>query len=109
MPRSRLHAFGAQLHTRWHSHAAPWLSARREHLHHRFTEHPQATNETYLQHLAFTLGMGGKLLGTGLIVIVHGLFPFLFTRTASRNMQRIWRIMSHRGMTPPPIDPGSNI
>lgn len=109
MPHSRLHIFGSHLSARWETQTRPWLSTKREALHHRFTEHPHATNETYLQHLAFTLGMGGKLLGTGLIVLVHGFLPFLFTRTASQQMQRIWRIMSHRGMTPPPVDPGSNI
>ncbi len=105
MPNARLKS----LQTQWQNQTAPWLAAQRAHLHQRFTEHPQATNETYFEHLLFTLGMGAKLLLTGLVVIIHGLLPFLFTRTASRQMKRIWGIMSHRGMTPPPVDPGSNI
>ncbi len=96
-------------HSAWVTHVAPRLSRTRAQLHQRFTEHPRATDETYLQHLAFTLGMAAKLVGTGVVVFIHGLFPFLFTRTASQQMAHIWRIMSHRGMKPPADDIGSHI
>ena len=43
-----------------------------------FTKHPKDTvNETWLEHLKFTVGIGLRLLLTSLYFIIHGLFPFI--------------------------------
>ena len=73
-------------------HTAP----QRTWLRQQFTQHPEATNETYFQHLFFTLRMAGRLLLVGVVLILHGLFPFLFTRTASQHLDTIWQIMKNR-------------
>lgn len=61
-----------------------------------FTEHPHATGETYAQHLRFTLRIALRLLFCGFILIIHGLFPFLFTRTTSKRVEVIYAIMKTR-------------
>jgi hypothetical protein len=32
------------------------------------------------------------------VLLLHGIFPFLFTRTASHQLDRIWRIFKRRMM-----------
>ena len=61
-----------------------------------FTEHPEETGETYLQHLWFTLGMSLRFFVTMLVILIHGIFPFLLTRTASIHIEKIYQIMKSR-------------
>jgi hypothetical protein len=48
-----------------------------------FTKHPNEQGETYFEHGRVALKCGTKLLVAGTIAIIHGIFPFLFTSTAS--------------------------
>ena len=50
----------------------------------RFTAHPHAVGETYLQHAAFACRYGAKMTLGGVAAILHGLFPFVFVTTGSR-------------------------
>lgn len=52
-----------------------------------FTEHPREAGETYFQHLCFAFKMAAKLIGSGLALGAHGLFPFLFVHTASKTIR----------------------
>lgn len=61
-----------------------------------FTEHPRLANETYFQHLGFTLGMAGRLIVCSFALIIHGLFPFLCTHTTSRQMAQCQKILDDR-------------
>lgn len=61
-----------------------------------FTKHPSEAGETYFQHLIFTLGLGLRFLALGFVVVIHGIFPFVFVTTSSREIERISRIMSER-------------
>lgn len=61
-----------------------------------FCEHPHETGETYLVHLWFTLMMTSRMVFASVVILIHGVFPFLFTRTASRQMEKIWAIMRRR-------------
>jgi uncharacterized NAD(P)/FAD-binding protein YdhS len=61
-----------------------------------FTEHPEATGETYLQHLWFTFTMAVRFAYTSTAIMLHGLFPFLCTRTASNQIERVYAIMKSR-------------
>lgn len=63
-----------------------------------FTEHPNEAGETYFQHLGFTLAMGSRIALCGVLIIIHGIFPFLFTTTTSTQMQAIYAIMRGRKM-----------
>ena len=61
-----------------------------------FTEHPQSTGETYWQHLWFTLTMSLRFVYTTVVLLIHGVFPFLLERAASREIERVYRIMKTR-------------
>ena len=61
-----------------------------------FTEHPHQTGETYLQHLKFTAGMTGRLVYTSIVLLTHGIFPFLFMKTASLQIEKLYGIMKSR-------------
>lgn len=61
-----------------------------------FTEHPQDTGETYGEHLLFTTKMTGRLLYSSAVLMLHGLLPFLCTRTASQQIEKIYGIMRSR-------------
>ncbi len=67
----------------------------------QFTEHPRETQETYLQHLWFTLRLTARILFCGTALLLHGVFPFLLKRTTSRQMQRIYTILRGRMPKPP--------
>lgn len=77
-----------------------WLT----HIKHSFTEHPAATEETYLQHLWFTVSMGGRLAFVAILLVFHGVLPFTFTKTASNQIAAIYRIMNARGKKKNPSD-----
>ena len=52
-------------------------------LHDLFNRHPEAVGETYAEHMAAASGFGFKMIQAGMACVVHGLLPFLFTRTGS--------------------------
>lgn len=61
-----------------------------------FTQHPHETGETYLEHLTFTVKMTSRLLYTSAVLFTHGVFPFLFMKTASRQIEKLYSIMKSR-------------
>lgn len=61
-----------------------------------FTLHPHAAGESYWQHFAFTVKMGAGFSVVGIIILVHGLFPFLFTKTASTRIEKLYSRMKER-------------
>ena len=61
-----------------------------------FTEHPHDTDETYLEHLWFTLTMAARFLYTMIVLTIHGIFPFLLTRAASIQIEKSYAIMKSR-------------
>ena len=61
-----------------------------------FTEHPHETGETYLEHLWFTVRMAGRFVYTTTVLVIHGVFPFLLTKAASKQIEVIYTIMRSR-------------
>lgn len=61
-----------------------------------FTEHPQEAGENYLEHLWFTITMTSRLIYSAIVLLIHGIFPFLLVRTASTQIVRIYVIMKSR-------------
>ena len=49
-----------------------------------FLAHPRTVNESYLQHSAFALRIGSRLLLAGTAALVHAVVPCLCETTASR-------------------------
>jgi hypothetical protein len=61
-----------------------------------FTEHPAAAGETYLAHLRAAAGFGLQMVTAGLACLVHALVPFLFVRTGSDCICRLYERMRAR-------------
>jgi uncharacterized NAD(P)/FAD-binding protein YdhS len=74
----------------------PKIRALYDKLYLAFTDHPKSSNETYLQHFCFTMKMSGRFAFTSLAIALHGFFPFLCTKTASHQMEKVSRIMQAR-------------
>ena len=67
-----------------------------------FTDHPASVNETYFQHMGVAFSFGGRMLVAGLACLMHGLFPFVFTRTGSKTITELHgRMVTHRTVQPP--------
>jgi Family of unknown function (DUF6356) len=49
-----------------------------------FLAHPRTVDESYLEHSAFALGIGLRLLQAGMAALVHAIIPCLCETTASR-------------------------
>lgn len=63
----------------------------------RFTDHPAAVNETYLQHMGTAFGFGGRMLLGGLACLVHGVLPWLCTTRGSDTIRGLHhRMVTHR-------------
>ncbi|HUS55920.1 MAG TPA: DUF6356 family protein [Thermohalobaculum sp.] len=62
-----------------------------------FLAHPQAVDETYFEHLAFASRFAATLLLAAGAALVHALLPFLFERTASRIVARLYERTHNRG------------
>lgn len=58
--------------------------------------HLVEAGETYFEHMRFAVGVGLMLTGAGLACIIHGLFPGLCTKTASRTVDEITRLLRER-------------
>lgn len=58
-----------------------------------FLAHPASVGESYPEHLAMAGRFGGRLVLAGLACLVHGLLPFLFTRTGSRTIEDLHQRM----------------
>lgn len=52
-----------------------------------FKEHPESVGETYVGHAKQANKIGWLMIGTGICCLVHAVFPFLFTRTASQRIR----------------------
>jgi hypothetical protein len=58
--------------------------------------HLHETGESYFEHLAFTLRISAGLTLTALVIVIHGLMPFIFIHTGSRLMDGIHRKLAAR-------------
>jgi hypothetical protein len=56
-----------------------------------FLSHPESVGETYLEHQGVALSFAAELVAAGLACGVHAVVPGLFTRTASRAIERLHR------------------
>jgi hypothetical protein len=70
-------------------------------LHRLFTEHPSSLGETYSEHMRISLSYAAPLFGAALAASAHAVFPFLFTRTASSTVKRLYERMTERCRTCP--------
>ena len=57
-----------------------------------FTAHPKSVNETYIEHFAFALRFGFKMVFGGIAALTHAIFPFLFVTTAGSVCEELQRM-----------------
>jgi len=58
-----------------------------------FTKHPASVGETYSQHLCRALTFAMTMGAACVVCSVHALFPFLFEKTGSRLIERLYTDM----------------
>jgi len=61
-----------------------------------FCTHPEHFGEKYFQHLLFTAYLAARFLVAAIVVLIHGLFPFILDQTASGQIQEVNRILQER-------------
>lgn len=62
-----------------------------------FTDHPHSVDETYFEHMRFAGGFAGTLLLAAGAALVHALLPFLFEKTASKMVAKLYARTHNRG------------
>ena len=61
-----------------------------------FTKHPKEVGETYLEHMYNALRYSLTFLFLCMVALIHSIFPFLFTKTASCVVQAMADHMKER-------------
>ena len=61
-----------------------------------FTKHPEEVGETYFEHMYNALRYSVTFLLLFFVALIHSIFPFLFTRTASCVIQEMARHIEKR-------------
>src|SRR5438128_12683083 len=54
-----------------------------------FTEHPATVGETYGEHFAFAISVGGRMVGGGLACMLHAVLPEFCKTTGSRTIREL--------------------
>lgn len=67
-----------------------------------FLAHPEALDETYGQHMGHAMSYSGRLFKAAFCAFIHGIFPFLFEKTASNAIKAMHAEMMARGAMQPP-------
>lgn len=58
-----------------------------------FTEHPASVDETYGEHLLMASSFGLRMILGGIACLLHGLLPFLFVKTGSKQITTLHSTM----------------
>ena len=61
-----------------------------------FIKHPKKLGETYLQHMLGAVRYSFTFLLLFFVTLIHSVFPFLFTKTASCVVQEMAKHMEER-------------
>jgi hypothetical protein len=56
---------------------------------HLFKDHPASVGESYFEHMGVAFGFATRLLAAAFACFVHGLLPFVFTKTGSNAVKRL--------------------
>ncbi|MBT8456930.1 MAG: hypothetical protein HKO95_08020 [Rhodobacteraceae bacterium] len=62
-----------------------------------FTAHPASVDETYFEHMRFAGWFAGTLFLAASAALIHAILPFLFDKTASRIVARLYDRTHNRG------------
>lgn len=68
-----------------------------------FKDHPASVGETYGEHFIMATSFAGRMIFGGLACLIHGVLPFLFTRTGSNTIRVLHdRMVINRRRHPAP-------
>jgi hypothetical protein len=62
-----------------------------------FLTHPEAVDETYLEHAAFAGKFSLALFAAAFAALIHAVLPFAFEKTASGIIARLYARTHNRG------------
>ena len=62
-----------------------------------FTDHPASVDETYFQHMAFAGKFSLMLFAAAFAALIHAILPFLFEKTASTIVGKLYAKTHKRG------------
>lgn len=66
-----------------------------------FTDHPATVGETYAEHFQSAWRFSAQLFCAAILCLVHGILPFLFTRSGSERIRRLHdEMIVNRAHTP---------
>lgn len=63
-----------------------------------FLDHPRSVDESYLEHAIFAGRFSISLFGAACAALVHAILPFMFEKTASRIVARLYEKTHNRGL-----------
>ncbi|WP_271438188.1 DUF6356 family protein [Pontixanthobacter luteolus] len=55
-----------------------------------FTDHPRSVGESYGEHFVAATSFGLPMITAGLACVLHGFFPFLFEKTGSNLVRKLY-------------------
>ena len=58
-----------------------------------FKDHPKSVGETYFEHMRAALWFSTTMARAAFCCFVHAFFPFLFTKTGSSAIERLFEAM----------------
>ena len=61
-----------------------------------FTEHPASVDESYFEHFRFAMWFAGWLALAAGAALVHAILPFMFEKTASQIIARLYHRTQNR-------------
>lgn len=65
-----------------------------------FTQHPASVGETYGEHFRSACKFSASMISGGLACLVHAIFPFIFVRTGSSTIRKLYdRMVTNRTPT----------
>lgn len=62
--------------------------------------HLEEVNQTYFKHMAFAIKTGSLLVLAGGACLVHSVFPFFFTKTASTIIKKLHQTLTKKYSEP---------
>lgn len=61
-----------------------------------FTRHLKEVEEGYFEHFLFAFSIACWIIILGVMHLIHSIFPFIFAKNASKNIQKIATVMQKR-------------
>lgn len=55
-----------------------------------FTDHPRSVGESYAEHFMAATSFGIPMITAGMACVLHGIFPFLFEKTGSNLVRKLY-------------------